>query len=248
VFPIGDDNPRIGTPWATFAIIAVNALVWLFFQGFGSEVAVARSVCLHGLVAGDLLGTIPPGTQLPLGNGLVCAFDGDPDPFTLLSSMFMHGGWFHIVGNMWFLWIFGDNVEDTLGPVRFIGFYLLCGLAAAAAQIFADPDSAIPMVGASGAIGGVMGAYALLFPRAHVKLLVFIVFYVTVVSVPAIFMLAYWFLLQLLGGLPGVRDVEGGVAFWAHVGGFLAGLLLVRPFRIGTRPRRPPDRGDGRWF
>jgi membrane associated rhomboid family serine protease len=248
VFPIGDDNPRINRPVATIAIIAVNALVWLLVQGLGTEPAVARSVCLHGLVAGDLLGTIPPGTRLPLGNGLVCAFDARPNPFTLLSSMFLHGGWFHLIGNMWFLWIFGDNVEDRLGRFRFVGFYLLCGLAAAGAQILSNPGSAVPMVGASGAIGGVMGAYALLFPRAHVKLLIVIVFYVTVVSVPAIFMLGYWFLLQLLGGLPTIADVDGGVAFWAHVGGFLAGLLLVLPFRKRAGPQPRPGRDEGRWF
>jgi membrane associated rhomboid family serine protease len=145
--------------------------------------------------------------------------------------MFMHGGWFHIIGNMWFLWVFGDNVEDVMGPIRFAVFYLLCGLAAAFAQVFTDSDSIVPMVGASGAIGGVMGAYALLFPRAHVHTLIFLVFYITTVSVPALFMLGYWFVVQILSGLPGLGGGEGGgVAFWAHVGGFLAGVVLARLF------------------
>jgi membrane associated rhomboid family serine protease len=170
--------------------------------------------------------------------------------------MFMHGGWFHIIGNMWFLWVFGDNVEDEMGPVRFLVFYVLCGLAAAFAQIVTAPASLVPMVGASGAIGGVMGAYALLFPRVRVRLLIILVFYVTTITVPAIFMLGYWFLLQLLQGIPALGSEEGGVAFWAHVGGFLAGVALVWLFRRpghGGPPgprfrRRGTSDPGGRWF
>jgi membrane associated rhomboid family serine protease len=151
---------------------------------------------------------------------------------TVLSSMFMHGSWFHILGNMWFLWVFGNNVEDIMGRVRYVLFYLLCGLAAAVAQILTSPHSLVPMVGASGAIGGVMGAYAATYPRARVETLVFLGFFVRTISVPALGMLGYWFVLQLLGGLPSLaQDSAGGVAFWAHVGGFLAGVILVYVFR-----------------
>jgi membrane associated rhomboid family serine protease len=142
----------------------------------------------------------------------------------------MHGSWFHIISNMWFLWIFGNNVEDSMGHLRFVLFYLLCGVAAALLQIFSNPASAVPMVGASGAIGGIMGAYVLLFPRVHVHLLIFLGFFVTTIAVPAFLMLGYWFILQLIGGF-GAAGGEGGVAFWAHVGGFVAGALLVLLFR-----------------
>jgi membrane associated rhomboid family serine protease len=173
--------------------------------------------------------------------------------------MFMHGGWFHIIGNMWFLWVFGDNVEDVMGPVRFVVFYLLCGLGAAAAQVFTDLSSTLPMVGASGAIGGVMGAYALLFPRARVKTLIFLGFFITTISVPAVFMLGYWFLLQVLGGLPALGSAKGGVAFWAHIGGFVAGVVLIGLFAradylaayqnlLGKRAARRSRMDDGRWF
>ena len=145
--------------------------------------------------------------------------------------MFMHGGWLHLIGNMWFLWVFGDNVEDAMGPSRFILFYLLSGLVASAAQIATDTNSIIPMVGASGAIGGVMGAYALLYPRARVRTLVFLGFFITTLSVPALFILAWWFVVQLVSGLPALGRQGGGVAFWAHIGGFLAGILLVTLFR-----------------
>ena len=253
MFPIGDDNPRINTPYATIALIALNAAAWLFVQGMGDEQALLRSLCLYGLVPGDLLGTLAPGTTMTLGLGLVCQFDGHGNPLSVLYSMFLHGSWFHIIGNMWFLWVFGDNVEDQLGPFRFVGFYLICGLAAAGAQIVSNPGSAIPMVGASGAIGGVMGAYALLFPRVRVRLLVFLGFYVTTLPIPAMYMLGYWFLLQLVSGLPALGSGEGGVAFWAHVGGFLAGLALALPLRLRSPPRGAPHRSgsdpdDGRWF
>jgi membrane associated rhomboid family serine protease len=145
--------------------------------------------------------------------------------------MFMHGGWFHIVGNMWFLWIFGNNVEDAMGSVRFVFFYVVCGAAAAALQVFADPSSAIPMVGASGAIGGVMGAYVVLYPRVRVHMLIFLGFIVTTIAVPAILMLGYWILVQFIQGVGSVGGQGGGVAFWAHVGGFVAGAALIFLFR-----------------
>ena len=132
---------------------------------------------------------------------------------------------------MWFLWVFGDNVEDAMGPCRFLAFYVLCGLAAAFAQVATDPGSPVPMVGASGAIGGVMGAYALLYPRARVHTFIFLGFYMTTLAVPAVFMLGYRFVLQVLSGLPALGQAAGGVAFWAHVGGFVAGLALVVPLR-----------------
>ncbi len=258
MFPLSDNNPTARLPVATIAIIIVNVLVWFLVQGMGAPDSLAKSLCLYGLIPGDLLGTVQPGTRQALSDTLVCILDGDGNTATLFTSMFLHGGWFHIIGNMWFLWVFGDNVEDVMGPVRFAFFYLLCGLAAAGAQIATDLGSTLPMVGASGAIGGVMGAYALLFPRARVNTLIFLGFYITTISVPAVFMLGYWFLLQLLGGLPALGSGEGGVAFWAHIGGFLAGLLLIGAFarkdylaaysRLLRRPRRRRERDDGRWF
>ena len=235
MFPIRDDNPTLHAALATFAIIGANALAWLLLQGMGTDPALSRSVCELGAIPGELLGTVPAGTEVPLGPGARCVIGADPDWRTPVTSMFLHGGWFHIIGNLWFLWVFGDNVEDAMGPVRFVVFYLLCGLAAFAAQAVSSPGSAVPMVGASGAIGGVMGAYALLYPRAPVHLLIFIFFYVDRIVVPAVFMLGYWFLLQLLGGLPTLGGGEGGVAFWAHVGGFAAGLVLARPFCVSQR-------------
>jgi membrane associated rhomboid family serine protease len=160
---------------------------------------------------------------------------GDPNWLTPFTSMFMHGGWFHIVGNLWFLWVFGDNVEDSMGPLRFVVFYVLCGLAAVAAQSLANPASAVPMVGASGAIGGVMGAYALLYPRVPVHMLVVLGFYIDRIAVPALLMLGYWLLIQVLAGLPTLGGGGAGVAFWAHVGGFLTGLGLVPVFRVPAR-------------
>ena len=253
MFPLRDENPLASVPYATIALIAMNAVVWFAIQGAGTERPLAESLCLYGLIPGDLLGNVIPGTRIPVSEQLACALDGNPDPKSLLTSMFMHGGWFHILGNMWFLWVFGDNVEDVMGPWRFIAFYLLCGLAAAAAQIATDTSSLIPMVGASGAIGGVMGAYALLFPRAHVHTLIFLGFYITTVAVPAIFMLGYWFVLQLIGGLPALGSSQGGVAFWAHIGGFVAGVALIHPFKrrnlLAAHRSQPPRRSSRhRWF
>jgi membrane associated rhomboid family serine protease len=229
VFPLRDDNPTLHTSIATFLIIAINIAAWIFVQGIGFNPALTASVVHFGLIPGELLGTVEPGTRIALGQGYTFIITEGPRWSTAFTHMFMHGGWLHLIGNMWFLSVFGDNVEDAMGSVKFFIFYLLCGLAAGAAQTFAAPGSAIPMVGASGAIGGVMGAYALLFPRAPVHMLVFLGFFFTRIVVPAFFMLGYWFLLQFVGGFfSGAGD--GGVAFWAHIGGFVMGIALVKIF------------------
>src|SRR5262249_7154306 len=191
LIPLRDDNPTLGTSVATLVLIGANLATWVFVQGLGIEPMLARSVCELGAIPGELLRKVPPGVVVPLGPGLQCVL-GDTSWYTLVTSMFMHGGWFHILGNMWFLSVFGDNVEDAMGPVRFVAFYLLCGLAAGLAHIVSSPGSPLPMVGASGAIGGVMGAYAALYPRAPVHMLVVLGFYITRVIVPAYVMLGYW--------------------------------------------------------
>jgi membrane associated rhomboid family serine protease len=232
MFPLRDDNPTLSTPAVTLALVALNVMAWLTLQGGGAEPMLTRSVCTLGLIPGELLGLVPDGTKVALGRHASCVIEhGTATLFSPLTSMFLHGGWFHLLGNMWFLWVFGNNVEDSMGKVRYAIFYLLCGLAAAAAQAAANPHSAVPMVGASGAIGGVMGAYAALYPRARVEMLLVLGFYVTRAEVPALFVLGYWFLLQLLGGVPSLAAEGGGVAFWAHVGGFVAGYLLSFVFR-----------------
>jgi membrane associated rhomboid family serine protease len=230
MIPIRDDNPTLRTPVVTIAIIALNVAAWLLLQGAGTEEMLAKSVCAFGIIPGELTG-LAAGKTLELGHGLRCVVDEHPAWYTLLTSMFMHGGWFHLIGNMWFLWIFGNNVEDSMGRFRFVVFYLLSGLAAGITQIAVAPDSAMPVVGASGAIGGIMGAYVILYPRVPVHLLIIFGFFITTIAVPAFVMLGYWFLLQFLGGLPQLGGGEGGVAFWAHVGGFAAGVVLIFLFR-----------------
>jgi len=235
MFPIRDDNPTLGRSTVTVGIVALNVLAWVFVQGLGSEAALAKSVCELGAIPGELLGRVAPGTTVPLGPGTSCTITAEANWLTAVTHMFLHGGWFHLIGNLWFLWVFGDNVEDAMGGARFAVFYLLCGLAAFAAQTLANPSSAIPMVGASGAIGGVMGAYARLYPRAPVHLLVVFFVFVNRTVVPAFLMLGYWFLIQVLAGIPALASEAGGVAFWAHVGGFLAGVALVGVF---SKPER----------
>ena len=217
-------------------LIGLNLVSWVLLQGLGTDPALARSVCVYGAIPGELLGLVPVGTEVPLGPNLACRI-GEPGWSTAFTSMFMHGGWFHLIGNMWFLWVFGDNVEDAMGPVRFTIFYLLSGLAAVAAQMWSDPDSAIPMVGASGAIGGVMGAYAFQYPKARVHMLIVLGFWIDRIPVPAALMLGYWFVLQVMGGIPTLAAEGGGVAFWAHVGGFVAGVGLLYVFRDAERVR-----------
>jgi membrane associated rhomboid family serine protease len=230
MFPYKDDNPTLARPVVTWAIIAANIAVWVLIQGMGADPLMTASVCELALIPGELLQTLPPGTVVPVSPDVGCRL-GAPNWLTPVSSMFMHGGWMHLIGNMWFLWVFGNNVEDSQGHVRFAVFYLLCGLAAAAAQVVVNPSSPIPMLGASGAVGGVMGAYVVLYPRVRVHMIVFLGIFITRIAVPAFLMLGYWFLLQLLGGWSAVGSDRGGVAFWAHVGGFAAGALLILVFQ-----------------
>ena len=225
MFPIRDDNPQFNRPYATYGLIAVNALAWFLLQGMGFGETLNASVCQFGVIPSDLFAndTLDPRQK-------VCP-DGGVGWLSVLSSMFMHGSWMHILGNMWFLWVFGDNVEDSMGSLRFLVFYIACGLCAVAAQVFADPSSTIPMVGASGAIGGVMGAYIMLYPRVKVHMVVILVIIFTTFRVPAVAMLGYWIAVQLLGAFSSLDSTGGGVAFWAHVGGFAGGGVLVWLFK-----------------
>jgi membrane associated rhomboid family serine protease len=243
VFPIRDDNPHFLTPVVSYGLIAANLLCWVLVQGLGMPQPLIRSVCELGLIPGEVLGRLAPGYAVPMGSGLACVITGGQSWYTPLTHMFLHGGWLHLIGNLWFLWIFGNNVEDSMGHTRFAVFYILCGLAAAAMQVASGPDSGTPMVGASGAIGGVMGAYIVLYPRVRVHMLIILGFYVSRIVVPASFMLGYWFLLQLVGGAVSMGRTGGGVAFWAHVGGFAAGALLIFVFRNPAFVNRHPYHG-----
>lgn len=235
MIPYRAENVTERAPVVTIAVIAANVLVWLFVQGAGgthvaadgSVTGLAASVCNLGLIPGELMLRVRPGTGFEMGGGLVCAMDAGRQWSHVLTSMFLHGSWMHIIFNMWFLWLFGNNIEDAMGRTRFVAFYLLAGVGAAAAQVLADPASPYPMVGASGAISGVMGAYVVLYPRVKVYTLVPIGFFLTSIALPAWVMLGYWILLQVVGGLGGS---EGGVAFWAHIGGFLVGAATIRLF------------------
>jgi membrane associated rhomboid family serine protease len=243
MFPVRDDNPHFLTPYVTWGIIVLNAVAWVFVQRLGSEAGLAHSLCDLGLIPGELLGRAAAGTAVPISPNYTCIVDPTGDWRTVVTHMFLHGGWFHLIGNMWFLWIFGNNVEDSMGHVRFAVFYLISGLVAAGLQAAFNPASPIPMVGASGAIGGVMGAYVVLYPRVRVHLLLWLGFYVTTVAVPAAFMLLYWLAIQLIGGATSLGAEGGGVAFWAHVGGFVAGAALVFVFRDPALIARHPYHG-----
>lgn len=214
MFPIRDHNPSGRTPYVTIALIAVNILVFLgYFLGL-TEYQLGEFFWTWGLVPARFLS----------GDGL----------WTIFTSMFLHGGWFHLAGNMLFLWIYGDNLEEEMGHGGFLLFYLASGVVAGLAQALPDPGSLIPMVGASGAIAGVMGGYLLLFPKAKVDVLFIIVILIRIVPIPAFLMLGLWFGMQLIGGVSTPSDM-GGVAYWAHAGGFVAGGVLALPLwlRLG---------------
>ncbi|MCX5761552.1 MAG: rhomboid family intramembrane serine protease, partial [Gemmatimonadetes bacterium] len=225
MIPIGDDNPTVRVPVVTIFLIVAMFAVWVLVQGAGfDENLLAASVCNLGMVPGELTHLAPLGSGVPIGPEMACVIDGQRiNILTPLLSMFLHGGWGHIIGNAMFLWVFGNNIEDVVGRGRFLAFYLLCGLVASAAHIVVDPGSPIPTVGASGAISGVMGAYLVLFPKVRVRMLFLFVIILKVIPIPAWLVLLYWFGLQLLSGLPELLSpspkIAGGVAVWAHVGG-----------------------------
>ena len=218
MFPLKDSQPSYSRPVVTIVLIAINILVFLFEF------------------------SLPEYSRHHLSRtALIRIYGLTPDHFrftTLVTSMFMHGGWMHVLGNMLYLWVFGNRLEDALGHAKFLVFYLLCGVAAGVAQVLLNPYSTLPMVGASGAIAGVMGAYLLKFPGARILTLVFIFFFVTTFEIPAVILLGYWFIIQLFSGLGSIAQTNlsgGGVAWFAHVGGFLAGMVLVKV--MGTRER-----------
>ena len=253
MIPIGDENPTIRTPVMTYVILGVTFAVWIFVQGAGGitgpegQYALVASVCNWGLVPGELTGQAPVGFALPIATNLSCLVDREPtNVLTPVTSMFLHGSWGHILSNSLYMWVFGNNVEDSMGRGRFVVFYLLCGLAAAGAHVLVDPASPVPTVGASGAVSGVMGAYLVLYPRAHVRML----WLIFITRVPAWVVLVLWFGTQVLTGLPQLNpvreDVSGGVAVWAHVGGFLAGLALIFLFRDRSLVQRRTAVGDAR--
>jgi membrane associated rhomboid family serine protease len=220
MLPLNDDNPTEMTPVVTLALIIACVLVFLYQVSLPPE-AGELFVYRYGAIPGAIVGhaALPPeAVALP-------AFA------TLLTSMFLHGGWMHLIGNMLYLWIFGNNIEDVMGHVRFVIFYITCGILAALSHALIDPASTVPMVGASGAISGVLGAYLLLFPRAQVLVLIPLGIFTRLMYVPAGFVLGLWFVLQLLSGGMTLGRQGGGVAFFAHVGGFVAGMALIGVFK-----------------
>ena len=209
-FPYKDDNPRVLFPFVTFGIIILNVLIFLGqFWISSNDPDIGKSlVYMYGFVPAEFT------------------------PLTIFTSMFMHGGFAHIIGNMWFLYIFGDNVESILGHVKYFIFYLACGIGAALAQFFVEPASQVPMIGASGAVAGVLGAYMIRFPKARVHVLAVIIIFITTFVVPAQIVLGLWFLMQLSGGLGSLGvDTTGGVAWFAHIGGFIIGVTSLKYFQ-----------------
>ena len=229
MFPLKDDNPTELVPFVTLAIIAVCVWVWVQVQGAGfQESAFLESICTLGAIPAEVTGAVSPGQRLPLGEGAACVAGGTTWG-ALLTSIFLHGGWLHLLGNLCFLWIFGNNIEDSMGHTRFVVFYLLTGLIASGAHVLSAPASTVPTVGASGAISGIMGAYMVLYPKAKVNTLIFLIIIIRIVKVPAALFLGLWFAIQLVSSFA-PQEGGGGVAFWAHIGGFVAGAVLVKLF------------------
>lgn len=233
MIPIRDDQPRFSTPYVNYFLIALNTVVFLseWVIGLQSQRALNAFLYEFGVVPRYVTGLL---TGTPVFNPAAAILP-------MFTSMFLHASWLHIIGNMWVLYIFGDNIEDYLGHFKFLLFYLISGLAASFAHMLLNPGSNVPSVGASGAIAGVMGAYFVLYPRARVLTIVPLIIFFTFWWLPAWIVLGYWFLIQFLSGAAtsiaySSQTSEGGIAFWAHVGGFVAGIALIKVFR--ERPRR----------
>jgi membrane associated rhomboid family serine protease len=219
----------------TWGFIGLNVLMFLYQISLGPRQG-RLFVYEYGAIPAVIFGS----------QSLPDALAAIPPQLSLITSMFLHGGWLHLIGNMWYLWIFGDNIEAALGHVRYVIFYFVCGILASVSHVLSDPASVIPSIGASGAISGVLGAYALIYPRAQVLVLVPLGFFTRLMYIPAWFVLGFWFILQLLSGSLGGAQGGGGVAFWAHIGGFVAGLLLVGLFKKrGVRFFNPPHHRPG---
>jgi len=221
--PLRDDNPTARIPYVTVLFIALNILIFFFqlFSASGLEYYVLRMGAIPYEITHFTSLSIPHVPRLS-------------PPLTLLTAMFLHGGFFHLFGNMLYLWIFGNNIEDYLGSFRFVLFYLLSGLGASLTHILFNPNSQVPMIGASGAIAGILGAYLILYPRANVLTLVFLFFFIRIVPIPAAIVLGFWFFLQIIN-----VGMGGGVAWFAHIGGFLVGILLIKIFTGRRPPYRP---------
>lgn len=225
MIPLRDLNPTRRFPIVTLALIATNILVFLYELNLGDP-ALYRLIRSAGVIPYEVT------------HGLNPAVARD-----FITSMFLHGGWMHLLSNMLYLWIFGNNIEDILSPFRFLLFYLLCGIVASLAQVFVHPDAYIPTVGASGAIAGVLGAYLVRFPTARVQSVVFFFYFIRFVEIPAIFVLGFWFILQFFNGLAALDVPQaGGIAYFAHIGGFVAGVALIFLFQLGRGPGPPPRR------
>lgn len=228
MFPLHDDNPSSTVPYVTYSFMAIciAAFLWqISHTQQGQQIIIYALGVIPAVIIGD--------AQLPADVAWV------PPITSVFTSMFLHAGWMHLIGNMLYLWVFGDNVEAAMGHVRYFFFYLLCGVAAVLAQAVPDPESQIPMIGASGAISGVLGAYILLYPQARVLVVIPIVIIFQTLRIPAVFVLGVWFVMQLVSSLM-AGDQEGGVAFGAHIGGFVAGLLLIYFFKYKNVPLRIP--------
>src|SRR5689334_8734753 len=233
MFPIRDDQPSFSKPFVTYFIIVLNVVVFVFFelplQAQGPR-AINGLILQFGLIPRDFTRALTGATDYPLAANLL----------TVLTSMFMHGGFTHILGNMWFLWIFGDNVEDRLGHFTYLIFYLLCGLGAGIVHTILNYNVDVPSIGASGAIAGVLGAYLVSYPGARILTLIPIFIFMQIIEIPAIIVLGFWFIMQFLSGTASLASATanaGGVAWWAHVGGFVIGMILVGMFPRRDRPR-----------
>lgn len=254
LFPIGDDNQgRLSTPFVTYILIAINIAVFLLLQQAGATESGERFTYGYAVVPYEIttgedltqpqrLPNAEPTIDRRTGRRETPVIPEAPGPtpiyLTLLTSMFMHGGWMHIIGNMLYLWVFGDNVEDNFGHGRFLIFYIICGIAASFAQIFLDPTSVIPSLGASGAIAGVLGAYIVMFPHNRVRTILPLGFLWTTIELPAIVVLGFWIVLQIISQYTASFSAtaqSGGVAYMAHIGGFVAGLVMAFLFRRKTQ-------------
>ena len=241
MIPLKDDNPTEISPMVTIALIGLCGFAFLYQLSLGRQMG-QLFVYQFGAIPAVIFGI----ENLPREIAAI------PPSVSLFSSMFLHGGWMHFLGNMLYLWIFGNNIEDAMGHIRYITFYLICGIVAAMTHALMDPGSTIPMIGASGAISGVLGAYLLLYPRASVLVLIPLGFFMHTLYVPAALVLGLWFIIQLISGGATLGSGGGGVAWFAHVGGFVAGMLLIglfkhRSVRFFNPPHRHPKRSNSPW-